>query len=148
MWEEIYILLLCSYMVFSEISHPISLLKGYFEKLNICDSVSCSVVSNASRPHGLYSPGSSVHGILQARILAWAAIHFFRGFSRPWDWTQIFPHCRQILNCLRHKGSQTYWKLIAFWTHYLKCFNKQKTMYLRVFRMFWWKNSTQLLQVT
>ena len=27
-----------------------------------------SVVSNSLRPHGLYPPGSSVHGILQARI--------------------------------------------------------------------------------
>ena len=28
-------------------------------------------------------PGSSVHGILQARILEWVAIHFSRGPSRP-----------------------------------------------------------------
>jgi len=33
-----------------------------------------------SCPYGLYSPaGSSVHGILQARILEWVAIHFSRG---------------------------------------------------------------------
>ena len=35
-------------------------------------------------------PGSSVHGILQARILEWLAIHFSRGFSRPRDWTLVF----------------------------------------------------------
>ena len=29
-------------------------------------------------------PGSSVHGILQARILVWVAIPFFRGSSLPW----------------------------------------------------------------
>ena len=28
-------------------------------------------------------PGSSVHGILQARILEWVAIHFFKGSSQP-----------------------------------------------------------------
>ena len=28
-------------------------------------------------------PGSSVHGILQARILEWVAIHFSRGFLNP-----------------------------------------------------------------
>ena len=28
-------------------------------------------------------PGSSVHGILQARILEWAAISFFRGLLNP-----------------------------------------------------------------
>ena len=34
-------------------------------------------------------PGSSVHGILQARILEWAAISFFRGSSRPRDRTWV-----------------------------------------------------------
>ena len=33
-------------------------------------------------------PGSSVHGIHQARILEWIAIPFSRGSSRPRDWTQ------------------------------------------------------------
>ena len=38
--------------------------------------VSCSVTA--------YSPpGSSVHGILQARILEWVAIPFSRGSSQP-----------------------------------------------------------------
>ena len=31
-------------------------------------------------------PGSSVHGILQARILDWVAISFYRGSSQPRDW--------------------------------------------------------------
>ena len=34
-------------------------------------------------------PGSSLHGILQARVLEWVAISFFRGFSRPRDWTRV-----------------------------------------------------------
>ena len=34
-------------------------------------------------------PGSSVHGIFQARILEWAAISFSRGSSQPGDWTQV-----------------------------------------------------------
>ena len=34
-------------------------------------------------------PGSSVHGISQARILEWVAISFCRGSSRPRDWTQV-----------------------------------------------------------
>ena len=33
-------------------------------------------------------PGFSVHGILQSRILEWAAIPFSRGSSRPRDQTQ------------------------------------------------------------
>ena len=34
-------------------------------------------------------PGSSVHGILKARILEWVAIPFSRGSSRPKARTQI-----------------------------------------------------------
>ena len=34
-------------------------------------------------------PGSSVHGILQTRILEWVAIPFSRGSSWPRDWTQL-----------------------------------------------------------
>ena len=34
-------------------------------------------------------PGSSVHGILQARILEWVAISFSRGSSWPMDWTHV-----------------------------------------------------------
>ena len=35
-------------------------------------------------------PGSSVHGILQARILEWVVMLFSRGSSRPRDLTQMF----------------------------------------------------------
>ena len=34
-------------------------------------------------------PGSSVHGILQARILEWIAIPFSRGSSGPRNWTGV-----------------------------------------------------------
>ena len=34
-------------------------------------------------------PGSSIHGIFQARVLGWLAISFFRGSSWPKDWTQV-----------------------------------------------------------
>ena len=43
----------------------------------LCDPMDCS------------PPGSSVHGILQARILERVAIHFSRGSSRPRDQTQV-----------------------------------------------------------
>ena len=32
-------------------------------------------------------PGSSLHGILQARVLKWVAISFSRGSSQPQDQT-------------------------------------------------------------
>ena len=34
-------------------------------------------------------PGSSVHGILQARILEWVSISFSRRSSQPRDWTRV-----------------------------------------------------------
>ena len=45
--------------------------------LTLCDSMDCSL------------PGSSVHGILQARILEWVAGPSFRGSSWPRDQTHI-----------------------------------------------------------
>ena len=43
------------------------------------------------------SPDSSVHGILQARILEWVAISFSRGSSQPRDGPCISCISRQIL---------------------------------------------------
>ena len=44
-------------------------------------SVSRSVVSDSLPPQDCSSPGSSVHGILQATILEWVSIPFSRGSS-------------------------------------------------------------------
>ena len=49
-------------------------------------------------------PGSLVHGILQARILEWVAVPFFRGSSQPKDQTQDWVlHYMRIPYCLRHQ---------------------------------------------
>ena len=51
-------------------------------------------------PMGCSLPGSTVHGILQARILEWVDIPFSRESSRLGDWTQISPgllHCSRFL---------------------------------------------------
>ena len=45
--------------------------------LTLCNPMDCS------------PPGSSVHGILQARILEWVAMSFSRGSSWPRDQTQV-----------------------------------------------------------
>ena len=45
--------------------------------LTLCDPMDCSL------------PGSSVHGIFQARILEWVVILFSRGSSWLRDWTEI-----------------------------------------------------------
>ena len=55
--------------------------------LSESESVSCSMVSDSLQPHGLYPPGSSVHGILQARILEWVAISFSTKTAR----VTVFP---------------------------------------------------------
>ena len=47
--------------------------------------LSPSVVSDSLWSYNCSSPGSSVHGILQARILEWVAISFSRGSSCPRD---------------------------------------------------------------
>ena len=53
------------------------------------------------------APGSSVHGISQARILEGVAISFSRGTSWPRDRTPISCIGRQILYHLSHWGSLT-----------------------------------------
>ena len=45
--------------------------------LTLCNPVDCSL------------PGSSIHGIFQARVLEWVAIFFSRGSSLPRDQTQV-----------------------------------------------------------
>ena len=42
------------------------------------------------RPHGLQTPGSSVYGILQARILEWVAMLSPRVSSQPRDQAWVF----------------------------------------------------------
>ena len=46
-------------------------------RLTLCNLMDCS------------PPGSSVHGILQARILEWVTIFFSRGSSWSKDWTRV-----------------------------------------------------------
>ena len=58
--------------------------------LTLCDPMHCS------------TPGSSVHGILQARILESVAISFSRGSSQPRDRTKVSQMAQYHLS---HQGS-------------------------------------------
>ena len=59
---------------------------GVYMKVNVSITQLCPTLCDSMD----YSPsGSSVHGILQARILEWAAIPFSRGSSQPRDWTCV-----------------------------------------------------------
>ena len=84
--------------------------KGHFENKMVYDGIdywksrvrACSVTQSSPTlrdPVDCSLPGSSVHGIFQARVLEWVAISFSRG-SKPG-----LPHCRQTLYCLSHQGS-------------------------------------------
>ena len=53
------------------------------------EHVSCSVTSDSLWPMDCSPPGSSIHGILQERILEWVAIPFPRQPSWPWDQAQV-----------------------------------------------------------
>ena len=56
-------------------------------------TVRCSALQSCltlCNPMEYSLPGSSVHGIFQARVLEWIAISFSRGSSRPRDRTHVF----------------------------------------------------------
>ena len=55
----------------------------------VCVCENCLVGSDSLRPHDYRSPGSSVHGILQARKLEWVAIPIPRGSSQSRDRTGV-----------------------------------------------------------
>ena len=59
--------------------------------LTLCSPIDCSL------------PDSSVHGILQARILEWVDIPFSKGSTWPRNQTWGFLHCMQSLYCLSQK---------------------------------------------
>ena len=61
--------------------------------LTLCHPMDCSL------------PGSSIHGILQARILEWVAISFSRGIFLTQGSNPGLLHCRQTLYPLSHQGS-------------------------------------------
>ena len=61
--------------------------------LTLCDPMDCSL------------PGSSVHGILQARILEWIAIPFSKGIFPTQELNPGLLRCRQTLYPPSHQGS-------------------------------------------
>ena len=69
---------------------------------------SCPTLCN---PMDCVPPGSSAHGILQARILEWVAMPSSRGLSQPRDQTHVsYVFCigRQVLYHYRHLRSPGY----------------------------------------
>ena len=67
----------------AELGTVVSALSTVNEGLPACSVTSCT--SDSLQPMDWSLPGSSVHGILQARILEWGAMPFSRGSSQPRD---------------------------------------------------------------
>ena len=61
-------------------------LAGHSPRVPTKSSQSCPTLRN---PMDHKLPGSSVHGLLQARILGWTAVHSFRGSSQRRDRTHV-----------------------------------------------------------
>ena len=55
-------------------------------KVEVLAAQLCSTFCN---PVDCNPPGSSVHGIFQASILAWVSIPFSKGSSQPWHQTWV-----------------------------------------------------------
>ena len=77
--------------------------------LALCNPMDCSL------------PGSSVHGILQVRILEWATISFLRGSSQPRDKTSV-----SCVSCIGIRGFLTTsntWEALSDWNKELLSLN-------------------------
>ena len=97
-------------------SYPDSWTRHHFSIVCVCVCVCVCVYSDAQscptfcEPMDCTPPGSSVHGILQARMLEWVAISFSRGSSQPRNRTRMsciaggLLNYRRILYCLSYKG--------------------------------------------
>ena len=99
-WQAVDQLLMCPHMAFPGCLCTWEGSSGALPVLVRALTASKGFLSKASLPYSLnhvhlcdlmdYSPrGSSVHGILQARILKLVALLFSRGSSWPSDWTQV-----------------------------------------------------------
>ena len=79
----------------------------------LCNTMDCS------------PPGSSVHGVLQARLLEWVAISLSRGSSRPRDWTHVSCSGRCILyhwatrEILSEEQGQGIFYINTFWPQWM-----------------------------
>ena len=55
------------------------------------------------------TPWTTMHGILQARILEWVAVPFFRGSSQPRDWIQVSHIAGGFSTSWAMREGQEYW---------------------------------------
>ena len=99
---------------------------------------SCPTLCN---PMDCSPPGSSVHGILQARILEWVAVPFSRGSLQPRNWTQVSliasrfftiwatREAQWLLEAGREKNGEWILMGMGFFHWWIKCF---------IIKYWWW----------
>ena len=111
--KPVYVNLLCPRLLFllrsskqrANVDSPASFLPCPWSWTTLC---ACSVAQSCLAlcdPMDCSPPGSSVHGILQARILQWVAMPSSRGSSPTQGSNLCLLNCRGILYLLRHLGS-------------------------------------------
>ena len=79
-------------------------LNGFFGSKCKCEWKTLSRVTTLCNPIDY-----TVHGILQARILKWAAFPFSRGSSQPKDWTQVSHIAGRFFTSWAPREAQEYW---------------------------------------
>ena len=88
----------------------LGILTSYYVCLEKCVCVCTQSCPTLCNPMDCSPPGSSVHGILQARTLEWIVISFSRGSSQSRESNPHLLHCRQILYQLSHLGRPCAWR--------------------------------------
>ena len=104
----------------------------------LCDSVDYS------------PPGSSVHGILQARILEWVAISFSKGSSQPRDQTQVSRIAGRCFNLWATREAQQIYTYVL-WTLIIKAQEMMLKFWINPFLFFFFLINpflTKVLQLT
>ena len=92
--------------------------------LTLCDPMDCS------------PPGSSVHGILQARILEWVAMPYSTGSSRPRDWSRV-----SCVSCTAGRFFTA--EALGKTTLYQQEFTKERSVWCHLHPVPHWKDSTE-----
>ena len=84
---RVWIFSVCSFMLSSLLFHVV-----YKKCLTLCDPMECTV-----------------HGVLQARILEWVALPFFRGSFQPRDRTQVSHIAGGFFTSWNTREAQEHW---------------------------------------
>ena len=110
-------------LLFFPFLDPLPFLLGFFHYLFVpCRSAVfttyvCSVVqlcATLGKPMNYSSPGSSVHGILQARLLEWVSFPL-QGIFLTQGLNLGLLHCRQNFHHLSHQGRPSLSVLTTYW---------------------------------